>query len=142
MTGLTKRKIIVPIDFSDDSFAALETALEIAEQPSAVHIVHVLPDLSPAEPGVIWNEIDAGQRTEHATDALKKRLTDDKYREIEIDIEFGDPAYRLTDCAERLGADLIVISSHGRSGFKRLLLGSVVERVVRLAHCPVLVLRK
>ena len=142
MAGLTRQKIVVPIDFSDDAFNALETALEIAETPAGVHIVHVLPDLSPAEPGVVWNEIDEVQRSQHATDALRKRLLDDKYADVKIDIEFGDAGFRITECAEKVGADLIVISSHGRTGLKRLLLGSVAERVARLASCPVLILRK
>ena len=56
-----KRKIVVPIDFSDESFGALETALGIAEQSSALHVIHVLPDLSPTEPGVIWGEVNNDQ---------------------------------------------------------------------------------
>jgi nucleotide-binding universal stress UspA family protein len=54
---------------------------------------------------------------------------------------FGDPGMVLTDYAQEINAELIVVSSHGRTGLTRLLLGSVAERIVRHAHCPVLVLR-
>ena len=60
---------------------------------------------------------------------------------VNLEIEFGDAGYRIADHAKQLNADLIVMPSHGRSGITRLLIGSVAERVVRLAHCPVLVLR-
>ena len=110
--------------------------------PSAVHVIHVLLDMSQAEPGVIWGEINNEKRARHATDALRERLLDDKSRDVQIEIEFGDPGYRIADRAKQLEADLVVMPSHGRTGFKRLLIGSVAERVIRLAHCPVLVLRK
>jgi nucleotide-binding universal stress UspA family protein len=54
----------------------------------------------------------------------------------------GEPAHGIADYAQDKKAELIVIPSHGRTGITRLLIGSVAERVVRLAHCPVLVLRK
>ena len=142
MSWFHKRKIVVPIDFSDESFNAFETAMEIAEQPSAVHVIHVLPDLSPAEPGVVWGEINNENRARHATEALRERLPDDSSSDVQIEIEFGDPGYRIADRAKQLEADLVVMPSHGRGGLKRLLIGSVAERVARLAHCPVLILRK
>ena len=64
-----------------------------------------------------------------------------KYTPVQIDILFGDPGYRIAEHAQRLGAELIVTPSHGRTGLERILLGSVAERVIRLSHCPVLVLR-
>jgi hypothetical protein len=47
--------VVVPIDFSDDSFAALDTAAELAADKADLRVIHVLPELEPAEPGVIWN---------------------------------------------------------------------------------------
>ncbi len=55
---------------------------------------------------------------------------------------FGEPGHKITELAGSEGAELIVLSSHGRTGISRLLIGSIAEKVVRLAHCPVLVLRK
>lgn len=141
MSGLPKRKIVVPIDFSDDSFAALDTALQIAESPSEIHVIHVLADISVADPGVVWQTINDENRSQHATAAMREKLHDSKYRDVKVEIAFGDPGHQVVDFAEKLGAELIVMPSHGRSGVKRLLIGSVAERVVRLAHCPVLVMR-
>ena len=78
----------------------------------------------------------------HAAYVVRERLADAKYSGVQIDVEIGDPGQCIVDFAESVQADLIVTPSHGRTGVKRLLIGSVAERVVRLAHCPVLVLRK
>jgi nucleotide-binding universal stress UspA family protein len=104
-----------------------------------LHVVHVLPELLAAEPGVIWASIDDTSRIEHAREAMEKRLVD--FQGVDLRVGIGDPGQVITHLATELQADLIVIPSHGRTGVKRLLLGSVAERVVRLAHCPVLVLR-
>jgi len=136
-----KRNVVVPIDFSDDSFTAIETALEIVEKPEDVRVVHVLTELSPMEPGEVWNTVDELTRSNHIKEAFRKRLTDAKYEGIQIDVVFGDPGSEVAEFAKEIGAELIVLPSSGRTGLKRLLIGSVAERVVRLAHCPVLVLR-
>jgi nucleotide-binding universal stress UspA family protein len=73
---------------------------------------------------------------------LSERLTDAKYQGAEKVVLFGDPGHEIADYSQREQADLIVLPSHGRTGISRMLIGSVAERVVRLAHCPVLVLRK
>ena len=133
--------VVVPIDFSDTSFSALGKAVEIAGDPALVHVIHVLGDLSPAEPGEIWRTVDHDSRKRHATQALKEHLADPQFQQVSVNIAFGDPGQGIADYAEKAGAKLIVMPSHGRTGIKRLLIGSVAERVVRLAHCPVLVLR-
>ena len=141
--GWTKKKtIVVPVDFSDESFAALDTALEIAASPGGVHVIHVLPELSPLEPSELWETLDEQSRAEHAEKALRKRLDMPAYAGIQTEVLFGDPGHLIANRAKELEADLIVMPSHGRTGLAHLLIGSVAERVVRLAHCPVLVLRK
>jgi nucleotide-binding universal stress UspA family protein len=142
MAYTPKKNILVPIDFSDRSFEALDTALEMAESPSAVHAVYVLLDLSPMEPGEIWGTIDISSRTKGALDALKKKLSTPKYQGIQCSVEFGDPSTMVTQVAKRENTQLIILTSHGRTGLSHLLIGSVAERIVRMAHCPVLVLRK
>lgn len=137
-----KKSILVPIDFSDRSFEALDTALDMAESPAAVHAVYVLLDLSPMEPGELWGTIDVSGRTKSALEALKKRLSAPKYQNIQCSVEFGDPSTMVTEVAKRENSDLIILTSHGRTGLSHLLIGSVAERIVRMAHCPVLVLRK
>jgi len=142
MTWFPKRTVVVPVDFSDDSLAAAETALELVAEPSGLHLVHVLPEAAMMDPDPVWLEIDNANRAERTTEALQQRLPADKFAQVPIEIEFGDPGYRIADFAQRIEAELIVIPSHGRTGLGRMLLGSVAERVIRLSHCPVLVLRK
>lgn len=141
MPWLPKHCVIVPVDFSDESFGALDTALEMVDAPTAVHLLHVLPILDPAEPGVIWTTVDNTMREKHALDALHERLTDTKYQGVWMTVAFGDPGSAIATFAQDEKADLIVLPSHGRTGLRRWLIGSVAEKVVRLAHCPVLVLR-
>jgi nucleotide-binding universal stress UspA family protein len=91
---------------------------------------------------VIWHEIDDSTRSGHAAETLRKELSEEGYSDVQINVEVGDPGHRVAEFAKRIGADLIVMPSHGRTGIAHMLLGSVAERVVRLSHCPVLVLRK
>jgi nucleotide-binding universal stress UspA family protein len=60
---------------------------------------------------------------------------------VRFEVLFGDPGHEIAQFAKERGAGMIVMSSHGRTGLAHLLIGSVAERVVRLAQCPVLVLR-
>ena len=142
MNGFQAKTVVVPVDFSNESLAAVGTALDFASSPSDVHVVHVIPELNLAEAGVIWQEIDDTARSQHAVEALRKELSAEEYAQVQIDVEVGDPGHRVADFAKRVGADLIVMPSHGRTGLSHMLLGSVAERVVRLSHCPVLVMRK
>ncbi len=141
MTWFPKKNVIAPVDISDESFAAVDVGLQLVDAPSDLTVVHVLPDLSPTEPGEMWGTIDKDSRKRHAKKALRECLDDDKYKSVQIDILFGDAGHEIAKLAERQGAELVVLPSHGRTGIKRLLIGSVAERVVRLAHCPVLILR-
>jgi nucleotide-binding universal stress UspA family protein len=142
MAWLPKTHVVVPVDFSDESFVAVDMALELVESPSQVHTLHVLPVLAVTEPGVIWDTIDDQSRREHAEEALRDKLSDEKYSGIDVVIAIGDPGEEIAEFAQSNGAELIVMPSHGRTGVSRLLIGSVAERVVRLSHCPVLVLRR
>lgn len=139
MPWITHKPIVVPFDFSTHAVQAVENALLIADQPSQVHVLHVLPFLVPTEPGVIWATVDDSSRTAHVVEAMEKALPKSKYGELVFEVSFGDPGSVVTERANELGSDLIVIGSHGRTGIVRLMLGSVAERVVRLAHCSVLV---
>jgi nucleotide-binding universal stress UspA family protein len=141
MPWLPKQNVVVPIDFSDQSLAAVDAALELVADASHLHVIYVLAVLEPAEPGVIWNTVDDVSRKHHAEQAIKDRLPESKYPGLKVEIAFGDPGHEVADYAAKVKADLIVIPSHGRTGLTRLLVGSVAERVVRLAHCPVLVLK-
>ncbi len=135
-------KVVVPVDFSDESFEALDTAIDWTNGEATIYVVHVLQELSPIEPGELWLNVDPETRRRHALDTLKARLAAPRYERLQLDVVFGDPGHEIAEYAQQREADLIIMPSHGRKGLTRLLIGSVAERVVRLAHCPVLVLRK
>lgn len=141
MSWLPKNTVVVPIDFSEECFAALDTARELVSLPTQVHVVHVLQELAVGEIGEMWRTIDDESRRQHTENALRERLAKTSVPEAQLHILFGDPGSEITELAQKLHADLVVLTSHGRTGLRRLLIGSVAERVVRLAHCPVLVLR-
>jgi len=109
MNWLPRQIVVVPIDFSDDSFAALETACELAGDPSHVHVIHVLPILEPAEPGIIWHTIDDESRSNHAQEALRKELRRRGRESDRIVVRFGDPGQEIAHYAEQVGAGLIVV---------------------------------
>lgn len=140
MAGLHPTKTIVPIDFSDLSFSALDRAVEIAGD-AEVHAIHALVELTAMEPGNLYGTVSDESRIESVEKHLREKLVDDKYAHVKVHGVVGDPGREITSFAEQAGADLIVIPSHGYGFFRHLMLGSVAERVVRLAHCPVLVLR-
>lgn len=142
MPWVPKAAVIVPIDFSRHSLAAISTALELAANPSDVHVMHVLmggsdrhllQEWAPASSGETWDT--AGRK--HLAEYLKSH----SIPEVVQHICLGDPGFAITDYARQQEASLIVIPSHGFQGVARLLLGSVADRVIRYAPCPVLVLR-
>lgn len=140
-----RERILVPVDFSEQSRTAFAVARELAQHEGGsrgqIVLVHVLPDLSPVEPGKLWNSVNPTTRIDHATAALREWLGEGNQEADAIEVSIGDPGAEICRVASERGADLIVLPSHGRTGMKRLLVGSVAERVVRLAPCPVLVLR-
>ena len=141
MTFLPKNKVVIPVDFSPQSLAAAEVALDLVQNPSHLHIIHVLPIITDYEVGLAWANIGDDARRRHAEQALKERLPEPKFASATKVVLFGDAGTEIARYAEEQHADAIVIPSHGYTGLKRLLIGSVAERVVRLAHCPVLVLK-
>lgn len=144
---LPAQVVVVPVDFSEMSLQAVAEARDLATDAAGlhvVHVVHVLPPILATEPGVIWGRVDDRSRTEHALNALKKVLTEQGFGEVHVDVRVsasGNAAFEIVRFAEEIGANLICLPSHGRHGLSRLAIGSVAERVVRFAHCPVLVLR-
>lgn len=141
MPGLQYKQVVVPVDFSPQSLQAVETALEITGGGNGLRVLHVIEDLTPAHPGELYGTIDNDTRAKHATEALEKELSGEKYAGIQIEIACGAPGMEIPEHAKKVKAELIVMPSSGRTGISRLLIGSVAERVIRHAHCPVLVLR-
>jgi nucleotide-binding universal stress UspA family protein len=142
MAYFPKNPVVVPVDFSAESLEALDVGLQLVERPEHVHVIHVIVDITPLEAGEAWDVIDPQARVGQIEAFLREKLADPKYQGIHTAVLLGEPAHGIANYAQEKGAELIVIPSHGRTGLTRLLIGSVAERVVRLAHCPVLVLRK
>jgi len=141
MGWLPKNCVVVPFDFSEQSDRALESAQVFVAGLSSLHVVHVLPTIELAEPGVIWETIDDEARRRHAEGAFAERFAKTPFEKVDFHVRFGDPGREIAAFAEELHAELIIMPSHGRTGLSRLFIGSVAERVVRLAHCPILILK-
>jgi nucleotide-binding universal stress UspA family protein len=143
------KRILVPIDFSPPSDAALEYARSVAGRYGAsLQLLHVAEDPYRAfySAEVFVPEIE-GLRDEILTDTtrrLKERLRPSDVTELGATAEsiIGTPAGSIVEYAAGHDIDLIVMGTHGRGGMEHLLMGSVAERVVRTAPCPVLTVRE
>ncbi|HEY3966037.1 MAG TPA: universal stress protein [Planctomycetaceae bacterium] len=142
MPWIPKACVVVPVDFSVHSLAAIATALELVAKPSDVHVIHVLMGGSDRD---LLREWAPGTEAETWDSAGRQRLAEflksHDIAGVVQEVRLGDPGFAITDYARQQQAAMIVIPSHGFHGIRRLLLGSVADRVIRYAPCPVLVLR-
>ncbi len=141
MSWLKRKSVLIPIDFSDLSYQALEPARELVEDVSSLKLIHVLAPLHPADPAAMWDTLSDDDRKQKVRLFTHEKLSEMGYDTIHIEVVIGDTPSKIVDYAQEIDADLIVMPSHGRKGVSRFLLGSVAEQVVRLAHCPVLILK-
>ncbi len=148
----TAKHILVPTDFSklSDAAAAYAAKLAIALRAS-LHIQHVVVDplaggwaADVAQlPGLL--ERTAAEAREKLDTKLKTILTDEErgaLNVVEPAVGTGQAADEIVEYADTHGLDLIVMGTHGRGGVEKMWLGSVTEKVLRKAHCPVLALRE
>jgi len=144
------RHILVPIDFSEGSRAALRYAVELAERLDAtidaLHVWEPAPYIAPTQ--LIWIGEDARSFWTHMDHSLREQLTAliaeeaaEAHIPISAQVQAGYVAQSLLERLKHGNYDLVVMGTHGRTGLSHLLLGSVAERVVRLAPCPVLTIR-
>lgn len=144
------RRILHATDFSSASRPALAKAIALARQNrAALQVVHALPplalpvggDFGYVPPGT-YEAIDrrARQHAQKQVTALISRARKAGVRATAVLLD-GAPHEQVPRAARRMRADLIVIGTHGRTGISKVLLGSVAERLVRLAPCPVLTVR-
>jgi nucleotide-binding universal stress UspA family protein len=139
------KRILCPTDFSEAAVQAFSNAVEIALHNEAeIYLVHVLPALL----------TDGGASTVMVSLPEYERLLQPKQRmeemarpllakglKVETLITRGDPASEIVKIAKRKAVDIIVIATHGKTGWRHLAFGSVAEKVVRTASCPVLSIR-
>jgi len=131
-------RILFPIDFSKSNHAALSYATSIARDSGAkLIIVHVAESPTAYAGGEMYYGVP--EPNEKAIeDMLRAMVPADPAVAFEHRLLSGDPATEIVHLAEQDHVDLIVMSTHGRTGFNRLIMGSVAEAVVRNAKCPVL----
>lgn len=134
--------VVVPIDFSEANVGGVNMALQAARDSESVRLVHVVQPPDYMAYGLAYGPpIDDAVRNQAISDHFDEFATKHGFGELSRVIRDGDPAREIVDYAKEVNAGLIVIPSHGYHGIKRLLLGSVAERVLRLAECSVLVLK-
>jgi universal stress protein A len=139
----TIKTILVPIDFSPASLYPIQWAKFIAQRTGArIHLVSVhdfgYPVATAFTPPFIGPEAElSGEMHTH----LEELAAREKLRDAAIHIRAGRPFDQICQLASEIKADLIVVSTHGRTGWERALLGSTAEKITRHAPCPVLVAR-
>jgi nucleotide-binding universal stress UspA family protein len=141
------KRILCPIDFSDASRAALETACELARRFDAkLALFHAYP-----VPGYTFPDgsfVASTKMLEELAEQARRHLDEWKalaetagVTGVETATAVGEPAHEIVAFATEQHADLVVLGTHGRTGLSHALMGSVAERVVRKAPCPVLTVR-
>lgn len=159
--SLDFKRILCPVDLSAFSLEALRLALKIAEASDStldiLHVIHnpfdeiyltAITELDPALMDVYASEpqrrAEILRTTEEQSEGLLKqfcRNTVQSFSKVRYHIRRGDPFEAILDGTEDLMTDLIVLATHGRTGVKRLVIGSVAEKIVRHARCPVLTVK-
>jgi nucleotide-binding universal stress UspA family protein len=142
-TKMNTKTILVPVDFSKGSEQAVAKAAELARALGApVHLFHVyqVPVLALPDAPVMASPTFIADLTSRAQAELNRHREALATAGVKADAEIteGVPATTIVEKAKSLGASMIVMGTHGRSGFQRFLLGSTAERVVRTASTPVL----
>lgn len=145
------KKILAPIDFSEHSFQALRGAHELARDVGAeMHLLHVVAPHHIFVPLPLTQDVE--KTREMAREAAMVEQAEEELGRIKRDqlenspkvvtaVTVGTPVAKILEYVSEHDIDLLVLSTHGRSGFQGVLIGSVTERLVRNAPCSVLVLR-
>lgn len=155
------RKVLFCTDFSENSSDAFDLAVDYASAFKAkLYVLHVLetsgidllnfsdapdvafPSYSISLPIEVKQEIQKSvhDNTRKALDQIRLEATD-KIKEVSTHIKEGVTSLEIVKFAEEISADLIVMGTHGRTGFKHLIIGSTAENVVRMSKCPVLTVK-
>jgi nucleotide-binding universal stress UspA family protein len=149
MDGKPFHRIVIPADFSNSSEEAWALAQRVAESlGSEVVLVHVFAELPHYGDAPLGHTDTTGRAFETArkwtSEALEKMAARAREKGIKVRtvMRTGVPHQEIVDVVTNEGADLVMMGTHGRSGLSRVLLGSVAERVIHFAPCPVLTVRR
>ena len=133
--------VVVAFDFSPPSTAALRRAIALAAR-APFHVLHVLHVIDPHVQGTERVDYELAERLQgDVTRAMAAELAGPEPVQFFVHVRIGNPAAEILATAREIGADLIIVGSHGTTGLQRLFVGSVAERVVREAGCTVEVAR-
>src|SRR5882762_7112487 len=142
------RRILVPTDFSENSTRAVRFAAELAEKFQAeIVLLHVVQDLALVLPDAVMPTPVATPNLDDMISAAKTGIANLvtslnlAHLNPKAEVRVGSPATEIVSAAGDLKADLLCVSTHGRTGLAHFLLGSVAEKIVRHAPCPVLTVR-
>ncbi len=137
------RRIVVPVDFSDLSIEALDYAIDFARTHRAqLLIIHMIEPIMHTRFIADVSEIleqqraDAAEKLAELEKSIRRRCP-----RCRSEVHFGPAHEQIAEIAKNFGADLIIMATHGHTGLHHLFMGSVAERVIRLASCPVLTLK-
>ena len=137
--------VMVPVDFSKESILAAKFGASLAEEyKTKLYVLHVMEPVHPSLRGYIvdfeqFQQRMIAQAKEDLENVIPKAVKD--RIPVEFILEIGHPSYLIVEKAKELGVDVLVIATHGRTGLSHVLLGSVAEKVIRHAPCPVFVIR-
>jgi nucleotide-binding universal stress UspA family protein len=147
---LPLKKILLPIDFSDPSYEALGVAKKIAQNFSAeLFLLHVVPPLPPFSPppkdkpsfnvtAYVKNLQFSAEKSLH--EVIDKKIG--KELKVNVSVSHGNVAEKIVRYAHKKDIDLVILASHGTTGWKKNCLGSVAEKLVRISSVPALIIPK
>ncbi len=141
------KHVLAATDFSEMGDRAVARAVAMARDAHAeltlLHVIDATPVPNPlyGHYSIVTDEGAEKRAIERAQELLTERLAAAGGAPAKLLVKVGDATDEILETAREVGADLIVLATHGRRGVKRLVLGSVTERAVRLATCSVLVVR-
>ena len=144
MSWLPRNKVLVPVDFSEPSIAALSVAKDLVREPSGLHVVHVIEFGTSLAAYPAPTDSGLTEQRDKALAKLRDVVSAEKIQDAEAavlyDYRHASAGITIARYANDVGAELIVIPTHGYTGLKRLMLGSAAQQVLHHAECPVLLL--
>ena len=142
MSWLPKNKVLVPVDLSERSFHAITPALSMVKEISGLHVLSIIRPFDINVPKAFADSKANEKRFTLARKDLLSKMEEYDLKEAVTVIREAKPiSMGIINYAKEIEAELIVMTSLGHTGLKRIMIGSVAERVARYAHCPVLILR-